>query len=192
MVSPGRFAPGRVFATFWNVATTSGWGRSAGRTIGVTGVVLVLAGAALALLSFRVLHWYDVPSGHDSSGDVTFGKLHASADQLGGAGLAAAYFGWLAWMLLLAGIVLGVGANLPSGLADPLRVTGFVVGLVGAGGTLLALRQHFHAAGSDHGIFHNASWGIWAALAGYALIAAGAALGPRRSRSTASPGETSR
>jgi hypothetical protein len=190
MVSPGRFAPGRVFATFWNVATASGQEGSARRTIGVAGVVLVLAGAVLILLSFRFLHWYDVPSGHDSSGDVTFSKLHSSAAQLGGAGVATAYFAWLAWLLLLAGIALGVAANLPSAIADPLRVTGFVVGLVGAGGTLLALAQHFHAAGSDHGIFHNASWGVWAALAGYALIALGAALGPRRPRSAASSGET--
>jgi len=174
MVAPARFGPGRVFATFRDVAT------AAGRTIGVPGVVLVLAGAVLALLSFRFLHWYDVPAGHDSSGDVTFGKLGDSADQLGGAGVAAAYFGWLAWLLLIAGIVVGVAANLPTPLADPLRVTGFVVGLLGTGGTLYALAQHFHAAGSTNGIFHNASWGTWSALAGFVLIAAGAALGPRR------------
>jgi hypothetical protein len=148
----------------------------------VPGVVLVLVGAVLALLSFRVLHWYDVPASHDSSGDVTFGKLRDSADQLGGAGLAAAYFGWLAWLLLLAGIGLGVAANLPTPLADPLRVSGFVVGLLGTGATAYALAQHFRATGSDHGIFHNASWGTWAALAGFVLIALGAALGPRRRR----------
>ncbi len=164
--------------------------RAAGRTIGVPGVLLVLAGGVLALLSFRLLHWYDVRAGQDSSGDVTFPKLRASADQLDGAGVAAAYFGWLAWLLLLAGIVLGVGANVPSPIADPLRVTGFVVGLVGAGGTLLALQQHFHAAASRHGILHNASWGLWAALAGFALIAVGSVLGPRRRRTTTPLGGT--
>ena len=184
MVSPVRFAPGRVFATFWNVATATGRTSTAGRRIGVTGVGLVLSGAVLALLSFRLMHWYDVPAGHDSSGDVTFGKLRASTDQLGGAAVASAYFHWLAWLLLLAGIVLGVAANVPSRIADALRLSGFVIGLLGLGATLYALAQHFQATASRYGILHNATWGIWFALAGFALIAAGASLGPRRAGRT--------
>jgi len=168
----------RRFATFSTVATA----QAARRTIGVPGVALVLLGAIAVLLSFRFLHWYDVPAGHDSSGDVTFSKLHASADQLGGAGVAAAYFGWLGWVLLIAGIALGVAANVPSPLADPLRVAGFVVGLLGTGGTLYALAQHFNATGSTHGILHNAASGTWAALAGFAVMAVGSALGPRRAQ----------
>ena len=172
----------------------SGWGvryvldvareQAPPRAVGVPGIVLVLLGAVLALLSFRFLHWYDVPAGHDSSGDVTFSKLHTSADQLGGAGMAAAYFGWLAWLLLIAGIVLGVAANLPTPMSDALRVTGFLVGLLGVGGTFYALAQHFNATGSRNGILHNATWGTWAAAAGFALIAVGAVLGPRRTGRT--------
>src|SRR3954466_7693592 len=79
MVAPGAWGRDRVFATFLGVATA----QAARRMIGVPGVVLVLLGAVCALLAFRLLHWYDVPAGHDSSGDVTFSKLHASADQLG-------------------------------------------------------------------------------------------------------------
>ena len=176
MVAPGAWGRNSVFATFHRVATA----QAARRTIGVPGVVLVLLGALCVLLAFRFLHWYDVPAAHDSSGDVTFSKLHASADQLGGAGVAAAYFGWLAWLLLLAGIALGVAANLPTGLADPLRVVGFLVGLLGTAGTYYALAQHFNATGSPHGIFHNSTWGTWAALAGFAIMAVGSALGPRR------------
>jgi hypothetical protein len=160
------------------VATTD----ASRRSIGVPGVVLVLAGAASVLLSFRFLHWYDVPAGHDSSGDVTFSKLHDSSEQLGGAGVANAYFGWLAWVLLLASIVVGVAANVPSPLADGLRVGGFVVGVIGVGGTYYALAQHFNATGSAHNVFHNATWGVWAALVGFLLAAVGAVLGPRRSR----------
>jgi hypothetical protein len=148
----------------------------------VRGVALVLAGAVLVLLSFRFLHWYDVPSGSDSSGDVTFSKLHASAEQLGGAGVASAYFGWLAWVLLLGVIVLGVAANLPSAAADPLRVAGFLVGLAGAAGTYYAMAQHFDATGSRASVFHNSTWGLWAAMLGFLLAAAGAVHGPRRSR----------
>jgi hypothetical protein len=149
--------------------------------IGVLGVVLVITGAVLVLIAIRFLHWYDVPAGHDSSGDVTFSKLRASAEQLGGAGVASAYFGWLAWLLLLAVIVLGVAANLPTPVADPLRVAGFLVGLVGAAATYYAMAQHFNATGSSHNVFHNSTWGLWAALLGFLLAATGAVLGPRRS-----------
>jgi hypothetical protein len=113
---------------------------------------------------------------------VTFSKLHDSSEQLGGAGVASAYFGWLAWVLLLASIVVGVAANVPSPLADGLRVGGFVVGVIGVGGTYYALAQHFNATGSAHNVFHNATWGVWAALVGFLLAAVGAVLGPRRSR----------
>jgi hypothetical protein len=167
-----------AFATFCRVVTE----QSSRRSIGVPGIALVLVGAAVVLLSIRFLTWYDVPAGHDSSGDVTFGKLHGSVEQLGGAGVASAYFGWLAWVLLLGGIVAGVAANVPSPASDPLRVAGFAVGLVGAAGTYYALAQHFNATGSTHSVFHNATWGVWAALLGFVLIAAGAALGPRRTR----------
>jgi hypothetical protein len=146
----------------------------------VPGVLLVLIGAGLVLLSFRFLHWYDVPATHDTSGDVTFSKLHTSADQLGGAGVATAYFGWLAWVLLLVGIVVGVAANVPSPAADLLRVAGFLFGLLGVAGTYYALAQHFNATGSTHSVFHNSTWGLWAVLVGFGLTAVGAALGPRR------------
>lgn len=153
------------------------------RSFGVPGAVLVLLGAALALLSFRTLDWYDVPAqAADSAGKVTFGTLRTSAGQLNDAGVAAAYFDWLAWVLLFALIIVGVAANLPTPLADPLRVTGFVVGLLGVASTYFALAQHFDATGSEHTIFHNASWGVWAALVGFFLGAVGAVFGPRRNR----------
>jgi hypothetical protein len=158
-----------------------GSGAATARTTSGRSVLLVLAGAIAVLASIRFLHWYEVPAGHDSSGAVTFAKLHASADQLGGAGVASAYFGWLAWVLLIAGIPVGVAAAIPSPLADPLRVLGFLIGLIGAGGTYYALAQHFNATGSTDGVLHNSSWGLWSALGGFAAMGLGAALGPRRS-----------
>jgi hypothetical protein len=151
-----------------------------GRTTNGRSVLLVLAGALAVLLSFRFLHWYDVPAGHDSSGDVTFTKLHASAEQLGGAGVASIYFGWLAWVLLIGGLVVGMAAAIPTPVVDFLRVLGFLIGLIGSGATYYALAQHFNATGSKDDVLHNATWGVWAALGGFAAIALGAALGPRR------------
>jgi hypothetical protein len=65
--------------------------------------------------------------------------------------------------------------------SDPLRVVGFVVGLLGAGSTCYALAQHFRATGSDRSVFANSSRGLRATMLGYLLGAAGAVLGPRRS-----------
>jgi hypothetical protein len=148
--------------------------------VGLPGAALVLLGAVLVLLSFRFLDWYDVPSSADSSGNVTFSKLHSSADQLGGAGVATAYFDWLAWVLLLGVIVAGAAANVSTPVVDVLRVTAFLLGVAGAAATYYALAQHFDATGSAHSVLHNSTWGLWAALLGFLLAAAGGALGPRR------------
>jgi hypothetical protein len=153
------------------------------RVFGVTGVILVLAGALLVLLAYRFLDWYSVVAGGaDSAGNVDFGKLRSSADQLGGAGVATAYFDWLGWVLLITLIVVGVGANLVTPATDVLRFAGFLIGLVGAGATYYALAQHFNATGSEHSIFYNSTWGLWLTFAGFLLAAAGAALSPRRIR----------
>ncbi|HKC27529.1 MAG TPA: hypothetical protein VKB75_05920 [Jatrophihabitans sp.] len=153
------------------------------RLFGLTGVLLVLAGALIVLLAYRYLDWYSVAArGADSAGKVDFGKLRASADQLGGAGVATAYFDWLGWLLVIALIVVGVGANLVNPATDLLRVVGFLVGMVGAGATYYALAQHFNATGSKHSVFYNSTWGLWLTLAGFVFGAVGAALGPRSVR----------
>ena len=154
------------------------------RSIGVAGFVLVLVGAALVLLAFRFLDWYDVPThAADRPADITFSVLHANADQLAGAGAARAYFDWLAWVLLIAAIGVGVGAILPFPAADPLRVTGFLIGLLGVAATYFAIAQlhnaQVSAGAAAHSVFFNASWGMWATFAGFVATAAGAGLGPR-------------
>jgi hypothetical protein len=152
-------------------------------TIGVPGVVLALVGAAFVLVSIRFLDWYDVSTrGADTAGNVTFAKLRTSADQLGGAGVATAYFDWLAWVLLIGMIVVGVGANLVTRISDVLRVVGFLIGLAGAASTYYALAQHFNATASKHSVFYNSTWGLWLTLLGFLLGAAGAVLGPRSAR----------
>ena len=154
------------------------------RAVRVPGVALVLAGAVLVIVSFGFLDWYDVPSqGADSVGDATFGHLRSLADQLDGAGSADAYFGWLGWALLIVLIVAGVTANLPFGPADPFRVAGFLAGLSGVAITYLAVAQLHNAqvaaGAAKHSVFYNSTWGLWAALTGFAVGAIGAALGPR-------------
>ena len=148
------------------------------------GVALVLAGAVLILVSFGFLDWYDVPArGADSVGNATFGHLQSLADQLSGAGSAHAYFGWLGWVLLIALILAGVAANVPFSAADPCRVAGFLLGLAGLVITYLAVTQLHNAqvaaGAAKHSVFYNSTWGLWAALVGFALGAVGAVLGPR-------------
>lgn len=153
------------------------------RTTGTSGVLLVALGAVLALLSIVGLRWYAVDSGADTAGDgFTFADLHSNADQLN-APIASAYFDWLAWTLLIAVVVVGLAANLPTPVADVLRVVGFVIGVVGVVGTYYSLAQLFnaqHAAGaSDHSVLHSSTLGVWCALAGFAIAGFGAVLGPR-------------
>lgn len=155
------------------------------RAVRLPAVALVLVGAVLVLLSFRFLDWYDVPTRNaaDAAGHITFGTLHSSVDQLSGTAAASAYFGWLAWLLLIALIITGVGANLPFGPADPLRLLGCVLGVAGVAATYFAIVQLHNAqvaAGAEkHSVFHNATWGLWLALLGFLIGAAGAVLGPR-------------
>jgi hypothetical protein len=159
--------------------------RTRPRVLGLPGVLLVLTGAVLLIVAFRFLDWYDVPT-HvaDRPNRITFGTLHANADQLSGAGAATAYFDWLAWVLLIVAVAAGVGANLPFRPADVLRVVGFLVGLIGLAATYFAVAQLHNAqqaaGGSRHGPLFNSTWGLWLAFVGYLLAAVGSGLGPRR------------
>jgi hypothetical protein len=148
-------------------------------------VGIVLAGALVALASFRLLDWYDTSArGADSTASSTFSDLRNNADQLSGAGTATAYFDWLAWVLVIALVFVGVGANLPVRPADLLRIVGSVVGVVGVVATYLAVAQLHNAqvaaGGEKHSPLYNSTWGLWLALAGFACGAVGAVLGPRR------------
>ena len=152
--------------------------------VGTGGVLLVAAGTLLAVLALSGLSWYSVDGGTDTAGTgFTFADLHADAAQLR-VPVASAYFDWLAWALVVATALTGVLANLPVPGADVLRVTGFLLGFLGAAATIYALAQLFdaqhRAGGSDHHVFHNASLGVWAALAGFALAALGAVRGRPR------------
>jgi hypothetical protein len=154
------------------------------RAIGVPGALLVIAGGALVLIAYRFLQWYDTPARADSAPKITFSELRGSADQLDGAGAANAYFDWLAWLLLIALVVVGVTATMPIRLADALRVVGCVVGVVGVAATYFAVAQlhsaQVAAGGERHNAFYNSTWGLWLTFVGFAAGAVGALLGPRK------------
>ena len=160
--------------------------KQAERLIGVPGAVLVIAGGVLALVAVGFLDWYDAAASADSAPSITFSELRLSADQLSGTGTATAYFDWLAWVLIIVMIGVGVAANLPFAAADPLRVLGFVIGIVGVAVTYFAVAQLHNAqvaaGGERHNAFYNSTWGLWLAFAGFAVGAAGAVLGPRKVR----------
>lgn len=153
------------------------------RSVGAFGVTLVVAGVVLVILAVASLQWYRVDPGVDVAGSgFTFRDLQQNADQLN-APIAAAYFNWLAFALGLGAAVIGVLANVPSAGANALRLLGFLVGVAGVVATWYALAQLFSAqraaGGGGHGVLHNASYGVWCALAGFLLAALGATIGPR-------------
>ncbi len=174
--SPPRGGPSRgAGASLWQAPALQL------RRLDVAALVLVFLAAALAATSFGTLRWYSVDAATDSAGQgFTFTDLHANADRLG-APVAAAYFDKLAWGLMALVVLLALAARVASPLRRLLRVLGFLVGVAGGVLTVYALAQLFNAqrvaGGSDHGVLHNASAGLWTALAAYLLAALGAVLG---------------
>lgn len=161
-----------------------------GTRIGVVGVGLVSAGAIALILSFTTLEWRHRPAAHgDTVTRIDFSALRRNLEHFPAGGKPAAsiaYFSWLCWVLLIALIIVGFAANLPSRGSDGLRLTGFFLGLVGAAFTYYALSRYAEAThdlfGTSSGALDNADLGIWFALAGYLLAGLGSALGPMAAR----------
>jgi hypothetical protein len=159
---------------------------TAGERIGAPGIAVMVVGAVLLLLSFTALAWYKTPKATgDTVGKITFSALHhnlTSFPEQGRPAASVAYFGWLAWVLLLVLIVVAFGANLPNKASDGLRLLGFFLGLVGIAVTYYTLSRYAEAThdlfGTSSGALDSADLGIWAALGGYLLAGIGAALGP--------------
>lgn len=139
------------------------------------------------LLSLTVLTWYEGARGHDVAGaERTFRDLRSNLGTFDAPSASVAYFDWLAWLLLIALIVVGLVANLPTPAANPLRVLGLFLGMVGSAATYYALFVYFEdirERGGTGDVFQNARWGLWFALTGYALAGVGAAVGPMRGKS---------
>jgi hypothetical protein len=150
------------------------------RSIGVAGIGLVLLGVVALLVSFTApVDWYPGSTGPSAVAHIRFSDLHHLTAASGSVAIAKAYFGWLAWVLLIVLIIVGFAANMPTPAADGLRVLGFVVGLAGAAVTYVALNRLAGSAGSG-GAFEHSRAGVWLAVTGYLVAGVGAAVGPKR------------
>lgn len=150
------------------------------RSIGAPGIALMLVGVVLLLISFAAADWYPGSAGPSAVAHVTFSDLHRLTAGNSSAGIATAYFGWLAWILLILIIAVGFAANLPTAAASGLRVAGFALGLAGAAVTYLALAKLASAGDGTGGAFAHARAGVWLAIGGYLVAGAGAVIGPLR------------
>jgi hypothetical protein len=135
----------------------------------------VLLGGLAVLIAIISLDWYDVPGGSaDTVPAVRFHTLADTADRLDLPWLVPAYFDWLAWILLIAVIIVGMLANTPIPPAQPLRILGLLIGAGGVVVTYYALDQLTKSA------LDRADAGVWCTLVGFAVAAVGAVIGPRR------------
>ncbi|HZY75068.1 MAG TPA: hypothetical protein VFE40_02030 [Jatrophihabitantaceae bacterium] len=160
-----------------------------GRRIGIPGIVLVSAGAIMLILSFTTLEWRKLAARGDAVSEIDFAALRQNLEHFpagGKPGPTVAYFTWLCWVLLIALIVVGFAANLPTRRSNGLRLAGFFLGLVGAAFTYYALSRYSLAShdlfGTSSGALDNADLGIWFALGGYLLAGAGSSIGPMQPR----------
>ncbi|MDT4907682.1 MAG: hypothetical protein QOF87_3090 [Pseudonocardiales bacterium] len=151
------------------------------RSMGTRGIALVLIGALALLISFTVLEWYPGSSQPSAVAHIRFADLHQASDFDLAPVLSGAYFGWLAWVLLLLVIAVGFAANVPTQASGVLRILGAAIGLGGVVATYYALAGLSRRNEGDYPL-HNASAGIWLALAGFLIAGLGAALGPMRAR----------
>jgi len=98
------------------------------------------------------------------------------------AGLAKAYFGWLAWVLLVIAVIAAIAACVPSPAASALRLVGALLGVAGIVLTIFALKINKTSSPSFSYWFKHAAKApsLYLALGGFLLIAIGALIGPRR------------
>lgn len=159
------------------------------RSIGTRGIGLVLVGALTVLISFTVLEWYPGSNGPSAVTHIRFADLHEASNFELAPVLPNAYFGWLAWVLLLLVLAVGWAANLPTPASGVLRLLGVAVGLGGTVATYFALDALSEINEGDYPL-HNASAGIWLTLAGFLVAGTGAAIGPRRGHDPPSRSDT--
>jgi hypothetical protein len=156
--------------------TPGGVGRiNPGLRVGVVGSVLTLIGAVLLIVSFTALDWLSA-----DGASIKFSDLHNAFSGAHLAQPADAYFGWLAWTLLVVAVLVALLANAPMGLSVALRPLGLILGLVGAGLTFWALKFNSETDYSD--VLKHTSVGFWFAVVGFVLAAVGAISGPRHVR----------
>jgi hypothetical protein len=152
-------------------------GAAGGPTFGVVGALLAFVGAALGIVAFTAVNWFD-GRGNSHLGDVH--DVVNRAHRFGlDTGIAKLYYSWLAWVLLGLAVVVAVLANIPGPASGALRGLGVLVGLAGIGVTFWAV-QFAHGQAYTEFLKH-ARVGFYLTLGAFLLTAIGAAVGPRRS-----------
>src|SRR4051812_25525768 len=148
--------------------------RATGLKFGVAGTALAVIGAVACVISFTAIEWFH--EGRDKFSDLH--DITAKSPQA--TGIGTVYFGWLAWVLLAAGLVTAVLANLPSSASMAMRPIGVLVNLAGIGFTAWAVA---FAHGPKYTFFlKHADAGFYVALGGFALMMIGSMIGPSRVR----------
>ncbi len=154
------------------------------QTFGALAAVLTGIGAVLAVLAFTILNWFEGnPSSHFQDVKTALSEAHAlHADS----GVARLYFDWLAWALLAVAAISALLAATPA-IGGPFRIIGVVVALAGVVVTFLAIKLvngslTVNGASTYVDYLKHARIAFYAAVAGFLLIAIGAALGPRNKR----------
>jgi hypothetical protein len=171
-VQQGQRQPGHYSAA----ANAYGAPVGSGAQFGVVGVTLAGIGFILLIISFTAVTWYKLAG---STTGFNFSDVGNTLDSSPSAsGLASAYFGWLAWTLAIVGLIVAVGANLPSPASGPLRALGAVVAAAAIAFTFLAIRLTNGAPYSD--AISHANVGFYLAVGGFLLVGIGALVGPKR------------
>ncbi len=147
-----------------------------GAQFGVVGVTLAGIGFILLIISLTAVTWFKLTG---SSTGFSFSDVGNTLDaNPGAAGLASAYFSWLAWTLAIVGLLVAVGANLPSPASGPLRALGAVIAAAAIAFSFLAIRLTDGEAYSD--AISHANVGFYLAVGGFLLVGIGALVGPKR------------
>ncbi len=140
-------------------------------------------GLVLVLVSFLALTWFD---GGPGGARLDFGDTHRLLGDAGpvAQGLASAYFSWLGWGLLVVTFACALVAAVPT-IGRPFRLIAPAVAAVSIAITFLAIDLFGSASTAFHSpsysdYLDSATVGFWCAVAGFALMGAAAAIGPRR------------
>lgn len=163
-------------------------------------LVLLIAGAAMLLSAYTVLHWFRAGDdiGFVLTGPSTRAKIEVFLPQIGTLtnGAASAtwpariYFSWLGWVLLVAVLITGLIAALPNRFAVPAGRLGGALAALGVVATVLAVKL----VGMDDptlatfeigydGYLSHARLGFWLACGGFLVAGIGAfTIAPRAPR----------
>jgi ABC-type branched-subunit amino acid transport system permease subunit len=127
------------------------------------GVAPLGAGLLTILAAHTVMNWYDPLASSTDNGKFSGVRTAANASP-NLSSVAVAFFGWLAWTLVVAGLVLCAAA-----IVTRLRVFGYLTAAVGIVGAVLAYVAHSDVVDLGGGIDH--SLGVYADIIGFVLLA---------------------